>query len=490
MKKTIVLILAAMTLLALAACQTTPDEEFVVQKDTERMVQQAADDSAGTKVSKLKVPDENYTYSTSAANGKLTISVDAPVSVPKSEKIPTARVSEAGFTQEEVTGFFNYFFPDGQAVTYNKDEERVLTKDEIEQLILTYKQYIAEGTVMQNTLYDEDELEEEIENLKKQYESAPETAPTSDAQISDGTMTQTTVSLGDVEGEDVLELKAGTEDERLHVSVPVDENGSCENYLMFAQMDMPSFFDMNAVKINETDWSTAAEGKLTISYEDAKALCDDFFEANDIMDAALSDAFIIDDEYIIDQESGQVHDPENYAYQFNYVRTVSDSKVANMSYVVDSAKNNSLPWDYEDITIWVSDRGIEYISWQSHTTTGEIINEDTGVIDFEEACEIFETMIVTTYGTSEVWPEHLTDVRIDIDDIELSLVRIREQNVSGRSGIYTPAWVFYGNVIQELSDYDTVWYGWNTVGDYPPTKYPVLVINAIDGNIIDMDKGY
>ena len=57
-------------LLALSACQTTPDEEFIVKKDTERMVEQAADDSAGTKVSKLKVPDGNYAYSTSAADGK------------------------------------------------------------------------------------------------------------------------------------------------------------------------------------------------------------------------------------------------------------------------------------------------------------------------------------------------------------------------------------------------------------------------------------
>ena len=490
MKKTIALIIAAVMLLALSACQATPDEELIVQKDTERMVEQAADESAGTKVSKLKVPDGNYTFQTTAADGKLTINVDAPVSVPESEKIPTARVSETGFTQEEVTAFFNYFFPDGQAVTYNNDEERVLTKDEIGELILTYKQYIAEGTVMQNTLYDEDELKEEIANLEKQYESAPETTPTSDAQISDGTMTQTTVSLGDVEGEDVLQLNVGTEEERLHVSVSVDENGSCENYLMYAQIDMPSFFDMNAVKINETYWSAAAEGKLTMSYEAAKALCDDFFKANDIMDVALSDAFIIDDEYTIDQESGQVHAPENYAYQFSYVRTVSDSKVANMSYVVYSAKNNSLPWDYEDITIWVSDRGIEYIFWRSHTTTGEIINEDTGVIDFEEACKVFKTMIVTTYGASEAWPENLTDVSIDIDDIELSLVRVREQDASGRNGIYFPAWVFYGNVIQEISDYDTVWYGWNTVGDYPPTKCPVLVINAIDGSIINIDKGY
>lgn len=137
---------------------------------------------------------------------------------------------------------------------------------------------------------------------------------------------------------------------------------------------------------------------------------------------------------------------------------------------------------------WVSDRGIEYLLWRSHTTTGEIINEDTGVIDFEEAWEIFETMIVTIYGASGEWPTDLTNVSINIDDISLSLVRVREQNASGRSGIYTPTWGFYGNVKQEIGD--DVLYGWNTLSEYLPAKFPVLVINAIDGSIIDMDKGY
>ena len=88
MKKMISAILALGILLTLAACQATPDEELIVQKDTERMVEQAADESAGTKVSKLKVPDGNYIYSTSVADGRLTINVDASVTVPESEKIP------------------------------------------------------------------------------------------------------------------------------------------------------------------------------------------------------------------------------------------------------------------------------------------------------------------------------------------------------------------------------------------------------------------
>ena len=488
MKRTISLIITAMMLLSLMACQATPDEEFIVDKDTERMVEQAADESAGTKVSKLKVPDGNYTYQASAADGKLTINVDAPVSVPESEKIPTARVSETGLTQEQVTGFFNYLFPDEKPVT-GDNAEGVSTKDEIQELILTYRKYIAEGTVGQYTIYTEDELKEEIKALEKEYASAPETKPIPVTHISDGTMVRTTIPVGDNE-EEILSLDTGTKDRRISVSVPLDEQGNWENYLIFSRDESNGqFSDMNAVRIDETNWQAATEGKLNITYEDASKLCDGFFEAGNITDVVLSDAFVVDDEQIFG-EDGQSHDAENYAYQFNYVRTVGDSPVANMSRLGGGGDEYSLPWEYEHIMFWVNDNGILYIGWYSHTVTGEIINDDTGVISFEEAQEIFKTMIVTTYGASEEWPKSLTEVSIDIDSIALSLVRVREQNASGRNGIYTPAWVFYGNVKQEHKDYDRVSYGWNTVSEYPFIKYPVLAINAIDGSIIDLEKGY
>jgi hypothetical protein len=449
------------------------------------MVEQAADPSAGTKVSELKVPDGNYTYSTSAADGRLIINVDAPVTVPESGKIPTARVSEAGFTQEQVTGFYNYLFPDEQPVT-GGNVPNVMTKDEIQELILTYRQYLAEGTVEEHTMFTEEELEEEIEALEEQYESAPETAPELDTQISDGTMTIETTGGDKYAGEEILKLDASTEDKHITVCVPLDENGSWENYLIFSRDEPNSqLSEMNAVRIDEANWQAATEGKLTITYEDAKALCDGFFDAGNITDVVLSDAYLIDDEQTTE---GHAHGPENYAYQFSYVRAVGDSPVGNMSYLCSGGDENSLPWMYERIMFWVNDNGILYIDWASHTTTGEIINEDTGVINFEEAREIFETMIVTTYGASEQWPPDLTNVSIDIDGIALSLVRVREQNASGRNGIYTPAWVFYGNVKQEHENF--ISYGWGIDTKSPFTKFPVLIINAIDGSIIDPTKGY
>ena len=474
----------------LAACQPTPADVIVVRKDTEQMVQQAADSSAGQQVSKLKVPEGSYTYQTSGADGKLTINVNATVTVPESEKIPTARVTESGFTQEQVTGFFNYLFPDEQPVT-GDNVPHVMTKAEIEELIVSYKQLIADGKT-EEKMFTEEEMQEEIKRLEKEHESAPETAPALDIQVSDGTLTTETTGGDKYAGEEMLVLDAGTENKRLNVSIPVDANAGTENYLGFYVDNGPYFghySELNAVKIDEDNWSEVTEGKLSTTYQDAKALCDGFFKAGSITDVVLGEAFMLDDE---ETQEGHAHDAQNYAYEFCYVRTVSGAPVASMSHLGSGGDETSLPWGYEWINFWVSDNGIESVNWAAHTMPGEIINEDTGVIDFEEARDIFEKMILTKYGASSEWPEQLSSVSIDIDAIALSLVRVREKNAPGRNGIYTPAWVFYGNIKQELDfgEEKVTQYGWDIGLQYPCMKYPVLIVNAVDGSIIDPVKGY
>ena len=194
MKKAISIMAAILvTAILITGCQSTPEQPVVIQKDMEQMLEKAQDDESGTKVSELEAPkQEHYTFSTSAADGRLTIDVDAPVIIPGGA-LPTVKVGEGSFTQEQVTGFFNYIFPNGGAYSYGFGEQ-VLTKKQIEELILTYKQYIADGTVSENTLYTEEELLEEIASLEKQYAVAPETAK--ENPLSDGTMQRRTTTYG------------------------------------------------------------------------------------------------------------------------------------------------------------------------------------------------------------------------------------------------------------------------------------------------------
>ena len=71
-----------------------------------------------------------------------------------------------------------------------------------------------------------------------------------------------------------------------------------------------------------------------------------------------------------------------------------------------------------------------------------------------------------------------------MDDVQLGLFRIREKN-DMEHGLLVPCWMFRGKL---LFDPDRVTQGYPRGIDYD--MFPLMIINAIDGSIIDPMKGY
>lgn len=136
MKKLITIFLTLFMLISTAACQPTPEQAVVVKKDMERMVEKAGNADIGVKLSDMDVSEERYTYSATGAGGKLRINVDASVSLPEADGIPILRVAESGFSQEMVTGIFNFLYPNRKP--YNV-VTHTITKAEVEEMLLRYK---------------------------------------------------------------------------------------------------------------------------------------------------------------------------------------------------------------------------------------------------------------------------------------------------------------------------------------------------------------
>lgn len=487
MKRKIATLLVILMVLSITACQATPEEIIVVQKDTERLVEQAKDENIGTEVSEIDLPEERYTYSNTAMEGQLVINVDAPVSLPASGKIPTARVAEKGFTQEQIYAFFNYLFGDEKVYIDTSTGNTPPTKSELEELIVTYKKYIAEGTVEQNTLYTEEELQDEIALLEEELKTAPETVDPSEPLLTDGTLYDSEVSINGAPLP-VLHLQGYTEnyEKTISVTIPKDENGGWENYFSYTGIEIREWYsEANAIRIDAETAPDAARGKISLPFDEAKSFCEGFFAAGGITDVTLSDAYLVDNERLHGEEDGQFHAADSYAYKFVYVRTVNDTPVCNTSSVTGRGDESALPWTYEGIVIHANDAGYD-IEWNAHTHTGEIINEDTGVMTFDEARQVFESMVEVVYGAYEELTLEDSQIRVNVNEVALSLIRVREQNSSGRNGIYTPAWVFSGHTESEVNGF--VYYNAGTTDKQ--AEYPVLVINAIDGSIIDLEKGY
>ena len=78
--------------------------------------------------------------------------------------------------------------------------------------------------------------------------------------------------------------------------------------------------------------------------------------------------------------------------------------------------------------------------------------------------------------------ENMESLRYDVGRVELCLWRIIDKN-SFTDGILVPVWNFYcAETLVQADGYV------RTIDDY--SDHPTLTINAVDGSVIDVFKGY
>ena len=125
-------------------------------------------------------------------------------------------------------------------------------------------------------------------------------------------------------------------------------------------------------------------------------------------------------------------------------------------------------WDYESVIAAVSTEGrLLSLAWYGTSKVTETIAESTPLLPFDEIMRLFEQqMNRQLYGSGS---------KVQITGVKLGLFRIREKN-SMETGLMVPAWIFGGT-----------YYGAD--GTHRELS-PLCVINAIDGSIIDAQKGY
>ena len=464
MKKTITLLLIIPLTLTMISCGN-PAKLDKIPTDSERIVElslaennDAVMPAALTPTPAPEVTSEHYTYSTTAVEGRLSVNVDADVSYPASLKMPIARVSAMYFTQEMASTFFNYFFAGEQPTVVVDHGAAKVTKQSLRDLIALYEKEIADGTIMEQQLLTAEEAKEEIKRLEAQIPDAPETAAPD--VISDGTF-QPGVFMNNNDPEQLLELNVETKDKWMDLYTPADPMGHAVGHLFYNIKD--AFFGSQETKVTELAPNTSITGMQT-TWDEALSLCKAFLAVGGVNDMTLSETF----QY---EESGRL------AYCFYFVRTVNGVPLA-VNHETAAYKGVKTPWDYETLNIVVDDQGINDVSWSSPATTTEIVNPAANAISFAQAKEIFEALVAQIYEPkTKRYDGFEWDVTVSVDNIVLSLLRVRDVSTDDRTGLYVPAWVFYGQT---------------TTNDSPDKNWSpqiVFAINAIDGTVINMDLG-
>jgi hypothetical protein len=169
-------------------------------------------------------------------------------------------------------------------------------------------------------------------------------------------------------------------------------------------------------------------------------------------------------------------------YRLQYVRTVSGVPVTytDAENAWDSQDDQSFfCWYYERITIIIDDSGIAEFQWQAPYAMQDTVVDSAAMLPFSDIAAIFKDKIVTINAWMDVKGLDMT-----VTEVRLGLMRVIEQN-STKHGLLIPVWDFFGSTTQY-----TVQDGKEYVDTYESATRSLLTINAIDGAVIDRQKGY
>ena len=513
MKKLIVLSLYATILLA--ACQPTPEKQVVIQKDMEQMIEKAIaapevqpaeevkqSDAAKGKnplYDKLGIP-ERWIAGDEALNGKFVIKEDTDIALPEADKLPIVRVQAGRFSQEMVDRFFEVFC--GDTVMYEDTGER--DKQYYADYILKLQQSLAKIDEADNADKEEssrlrEKTQAHIEELEKQYKKAPDHV---EYPICDGKLKTNRIDENKLKGSNTY-IQA--------YAKPGDYNSTMIEINNDAEYTMDSFyaFNGNTVVVSPSSGSyvwfcrdgvtgsksrsrnlvdpvrdvtaeslsgESVETKLGITPKQARE------RAQETLDALGLDYMAIDRVELC--QGCREENKGVQSYCVRVLRSINGTPLEGRNDYSESEIEGvgvGREWWYESCEIVVDDEGIASFYWMGPLEVTDILGEDANLIPFEDVENVFLKMLPVVNGD---WVSRAeTAVTYTVEKVRLALWRIIEKD-SYTKGLLVPVWNIYcaSEYTTELGEpYSSSALYYNK---------PTLCINAIDGSIIDTERGY
>ena len=478
MKKTIALFITLVFLIAmLTACQSTPEQPVVIQKDMEQMIEKAQEENESSeKLTALETP-ERFTADLINAKENVIVTADAEIFLPDTDKIPTATVNKQVFSQETADKLMELLLQ-GQTL-YDIEGYLQTTKAEIqEKLVELYA--MRAGTIPVNVDGEDSDsvevLNETIDIWEKELRDAPEEASKTPALT---TFHKREIPGFESEETDCIEgiAEIGGEPARFLVQNGIQENRIfVEFYRNIYTGRNYHPIDILTGKLN----IDAEKLKLEVTAEEAQAQADVLIEK-----LGLPYKVYARTELCINLEGGGLAEGDEPDYNnlptahiVRYVRMVEGVPITytgDTGTRLETEENYAKPWPYEAISVVIDDTGIIEFNWTSPYTDPEIITEDTNLLPFSEIQNTFEKMVMAKYSYVEEGA-----LQLDINSVHLGLMRVTNPEQRG-SGLLIPVWDFFGTItIMPENDEPYLFSGTGSV----------LTINAVDGSIIDRGFGY
>ncbi len=397
----------ALGALLLSACQPTPKTEPVVIKAREPLTQ--------ASIAEANAPYEApaFVEETSTAPGGLTISIQAPVTIPEGAGVPVAVLNRRPVTNQEAADIL-YALGDWREIY---PAPTGYSKKELEALLLRMEQ---EG---RPESYSEEEFNRIQQGLMEALKTAPEAIEKAALNPYDW-----------VEQEEplpplALEDSAGGT-YRLRLS-DGDLFFSKENTSVQQRSFMEAPFPLEALTITAQEAAAQGEALLTALGVGDMALA--YAEPARLLESTL-EVFA----------SSCV----SYGYWLCYMREMQGLATPYIGRGVGGrigyAPDYAAPWRQERIDVYIDDAGVEFLTIVSRCGVQEILAQNARLLPFDAIVE----RIVDQLRYKHVWNQGAEPPLLQVYEIRLGLSIIRIPNL--QDGVYLmPTWYVFYRCIQE-----------------------------------------
>lgn len=514
--------IACLLLACLAACAPAAPEEAAIKTETERLIERALEpettpaetqeeaqpDESGHSarealMNRLGIPETwQFHWTNADEGGVVSIDADVPVTLPDAEHLPVIRVTRGGFSQEQARRLFAACCGDTTMYTHFD----VVSKAQYQAQLLELDRIMAYAP------WHREMRQGQAEAIRAALADAPETA---NGELCDGTY-----KTGPIETYDIPNAPTGTVRSVSAMELPggygkqfsvrdvsqfdSDSVGRIEHADGVVEYAVPTrkagcryeahvrlmrYFPNQLLEYVTAE--SAAEGAAHPSC----VLATTPYQARRLAEAFLKDAgmtgFIVDRVALNRYENPQVpEDVERQCYAIRCVRTVGNIPVSSAdgfsTRVVEGAYADQwdypgIEWYYERVELLIDDSGILFFQWDEPLAIGETVTDSAALLPFSDIGEIVSQTLAYQYGNGE-HPETTTSYRVTVTGLTLSLQRVCDYD-SWKSGLLVPVWNVYCRIEETRTDGDGETIVWSDA-------HPVLSVQAIDGSVIDLQKGY
>ena len=516
-KRVCIMLLAALVLFC--ACQPTPKQEVVIQKDFDKMIEKAqatptveedtiaaqGSDPDVKPINPAQQSDEHVTETFTGRSDAFKVTIDADVIRPDGP-LPIVRVQPSEFNAENLQPYF-------ETLTKGEDfylKKELESKEYLEKQIADMQAEVdaglpsldRDGLSEQDVQRDIEYWKSEIEKLKQRWEKA-----------SDGPGTPTR-RLSDVDWEDIpsyLGWDLRTIDEQANFSFRQNAAVKEGDHIIPYIQSSVYYYNRNREPATTshlfrryadvTGKSTIPNGtNLNLTPTEAQMEAERLIGEIGIRDMAADRVYLMQEKVLDGGNEGVIINdklPKDYAYQYLYeirfCRKVNGCSVVMPSFMGSSSIHSETEyapeWSYEELYVRIGNDGVCAFSYLAPLEVVETVVEDAKLMPFSDILAIAEKMLPVLYESQLNEPYYYREMTFDIDRITLSLQRVAEQD-NLNYGLLVPVWCFWGtdrHVNRDGTPLQNEYAG--QCGD-PCGYLPLLCVNAVDGTIIDPMKGY